>query len=559
MNLTRALPRSLLTTLALTALTPSAASAQTVSLVTSSPALRTQLAAIRSSTGVPAVAAAIVVDGVVYYAVVGVRRADLPATGTNLVAASDEFCLGSVSKPYTAVALARAAELNLLPWNTTIGSVFPGYFPNTVTGNRYRDNTVAQLAAHASGMWYSPAGQPVGDEFSLPLGDDTRRLLYTINALRDPPVFATEGGSNYDGGAIIAAAMYEARNPQTFAQLMAERVFTPLAMSQSHAIVDRSSALSTWLGSPTLLPHQKAANGSYTPQSYSHGIRWMVGGVHSSIVDMARFGYMAMYAPTPLPHLYGSAQRTLLATAVGRGSYSPGWAVGSSDAAHGVELYHNGDDGRSHATMRVWPNRRVAIVTAVNASSAEATSACNQAEAWLMGHLADFGVSATPDADVIDNAVTRTTPVTVTASSNSGSAPLVTDASYSTGWTASAAGVVSTITIAPTSGVLPPFSRIFLDEGAPVQPPGFTSPPAWQIGGGGIRTFPISQVTVVAYAGGVGTVIANSDHAGRRRTISFPTQTNVTRVVVTVQSTFAPASLRAVHLLRPITIPLFPL
>lgn len=554
-----ALSGSLLSALALASLTPSAASAQTVSSISTSATLRTQLNSIRASTHVPAVAAAIVVDGAVFYAVVGVRRADLAASGSNLAAASDEFCLGSVSKSYAAVALARAAELNLLPWNTTLGTVFPEWFPSEVTGVRYRDNTVAQLTAHASGMWYSPANQPAGDAFVLPFTESVRRQLYTLNALRDPPVFATEAGSNYDGGAIIAATMFEARTQQSFAQLMADRVFTPLAMSQSHAIVDRSSALSTWYASPTLLPHEKAADGSYAPRSYAHGIRWMVGGVHSSIIDMARFGYMAMYAPTSLPHLYSGTQRSMLATAVGRSSYSPGWAVSSSDTAHGVELYHNGDDGSSHATMRVWPNRRVAIVTATNASSAEATSACNQAEAWLMSHLADFGVAATPDADVIDNAVTRTTPVTVTASSNSASAPRVTDGSYSTGWSSSAAGIVSTITIAPTSGALPAFSRIFLDEGSPVVPPGFTSPPAWQIGGGGIHTFPITQVTVTAFVGNVGTVIANSDHAGRRRVISFPTQRNVTRVVVTVSSQIAPATLRAVHLLPPVTFTLPPL
>src|SRR5262245_16769755 len=84
------------------------------------PQLRNVLTFTRVGLPTPALAAAIVVDGHVYYAIAGVRRADLPASGNNIAQADDMFPLGSISKPYTAAAMARAVDMGLVQWNDTI-------------------------------------------------------------------------------------------------------------------------------------------------------------------------------------------------------------------------------------------------------------------------------------------------------------------------------------------------------------------------------------------------------------------------------------------------------
>lgn len=522
--------------------TASPAAAQTITGSTNDTTLRNALVAIRNSNFTPALGAAFVIDGHVYFAVTGVRRNDLAASGVNLAQPDDQFPIGSVSKPLTGAAMARAVELGLMRWDTTLGQSLPELFPNDVTADRYAGNTITQLMSHTSGVWYAPQHQPSDDYLDFPFfTDKVRRLLYTGNAVSDPPVCDTEECSNYDGGAIMAASMFEESTGQDFAAFMQQRVFTPLGMTRTSAIVDFDTSIFTWSLAPRILPHAEI-DGVLTPQAYKHGIRWMVGGVYASVIDLARFGYASMYSPAATTHLYGSSANRTLTTAIGRGDFSPGWNITSSDDGAGLELFHNGSFGQSYTVLRVWPNRRVAIVTATTSDNAAARAAQDAAERWIIDHLDQYGADA--GTDQIDGAV----PARATASTGAG-AGLTVDGLYSTGWVTAGAGN-SRLTLTPTVGAtFPSFHRIFLDEGGKAFVPNFTKTSSRQSLGSGPMVMPISSATVWVRQAGftLSTKIATVYRVGPRRFIDVPTQSNVDRVDILFAAD-APIFLREAHL-----------
>lgn len=80
------------------------------------------LETIRAKHNLPALAAAVVVDGkVVATNAVGFRKNG----GVEKVTADDRFHLGSVTKSMTATVAAMLVEQGKLSWTTTIGETFP--------------------------------------------------------------------------------------------------------------------------------------------------------------------------------------------------------------------------------------------------------------------------------------------------------------------------------------------------------------------------------------------------------------------------------------------------
>ena len=100
---------------------------------------------IRVEGGLPALAAAIIIDGKIYAtAAVGTRK-----IGTeNWVTVDDKFIIGSCGKTFTATLAALLVEDGRLSWNTTIRDVFP----DLKMLPEYETITIQQLLSHRAGL-----------------------------------------------------------------------------------------------------------------------------------------------------------------------------------------------------------------------------------------------------------------------------------------------------------------------------------------------------------------------------------------------------------------------
>ncbi len=136
------------------------------------------------------------------------------------------FQLASVSKMFTAVAIAQLVEQGKLSFQDTLAKVLPDY-PNRETARRI---TVAQLLTHTSG---------IPDYFEIPRFWESRAQLRT---LRDYwSIFAGEPlgftpGSRYEyssSGYIILGAIIEHITGQSFREYINAHVFQPARMTST--------------------------------------------------------------------------------------------------------------------------------------------------------------------------------------------------------------------------------------------------------------------------------------------------------------------------------------
>jgi CubicO group peptidase (beta-lactamase class C family) len=183
---------------------------------------------IRVEEGLPALTAAIIVDGKIYsVAAVGTRK-----FGTdNWVTVNDKFLIGSCAKAFTATLAAILIEEGRLNWQTTIRDVFP----DLKMLPEYETITIQQLLSHRAGL---PKNLKEGKAtWLINYGFDEKRgttprilrlqyLEQTVqNKLINPP-----GKVVYysNSGYILAGAMLEAIAKQPYEKLRAEKIFRPL-------------------------------------------------------------------------------------------------------------------------------------------------------------------------------------------------------------------------------------------------------------------------------------------------------------------------------------------
>ena len=119
------------------------------------------LESIRVKERLPALAAAIIIDGKIYAtAAVGTRKAKT----NNWVTVDDKFLIASCSKAFTATLSAVLIENGYLDWNTTLKEAYP----DLNMRSEYADITLIQLLSHRAGLpeWiYHVSSKNVTDKF----------------------------------------------------------------------------------------------------------------------------------------------------------------------------------------------------------------------------------------------------------------------------------------------------------------------------------------------------------------------------------------------------------
>ena len=190
------------------------------------------LESIRVEERLPAIAAAVIIDGKIYaVAAVGTRKFG----SENWVTVDDSFLIASCSKAFTATLAALLIKDGVLNWDTTLREAYP----DLVMRKEYEKITLIQLLSHRAGLpeWINHRkGFNINDQFGkkwwvdrkLPMVMRSKYLKETVKQeLADEP----DNSVYYsNSGYIMAGAMLEKIAGKSYELLMIEKIFNPLEL-----------------------------------------------------------------------------------------------------------------------------------------------------------------------------------------------------------------------------------------------------------------------------------------------------------------------------------------
>lgn len=338
------------------------------------------LAAICKTQDVPGIIAASVgPNGVIESAAAGVRK----RRSGDAIATADQFSLGSNSKSFTATLAAVLVDDGAIGWSTTISEVWP----DQPVHARFKNVTLKQLLAHTGGLQVDlPAGAEWSSFFDERFKPEQERARMCSLVLTKPPE-GTVGKHVYSNlGYVVAAAMLEERGKKPFEQLMKDRVFRPLGMTNTEFYSAKKLKVAK---SPLLWGHKSAGGspikpgelGSENPTVYAG-----CGTIRTTIDDWAKYiGWHMNESARPvlktdktLRYLHeGVAER-----GVPGQTYGFGWIQFQSP--FGRTLQHAGNNTNQFSLVWVMPETKRATLVITNTGQEQAFAACDAATAVLM-------------------------------------------------------------------------------------------------------------------------------------------------------------------------------
>jgi CubicO group peptidase (beta-lactamase class C family) len=221
---------------------------------------------------VPGMAVSVVYDGQIYYA----GGHGLVETGKRQ--AVDEqtlFQIGSVSKAFTAAALALLADEGKLRWDDRVIDHLPEFrmFDPWVT----REFTLRDLLTHRSGL---PLG--AGDLLVFPEGNATRdEIIHALRYLEPSSSFRAK--FDYDNLLYIVAGEVVARVAgMPFEEFLEQRLLFPLGMQDCSATLERAAP-----DAAKATPHLLIDGELQTTTAGADGVIAAAGGINCSARSMA--------------------------------------------------------------------------------------------------------------------------------------------------------------------------------------------------------------------------------------------------------------------------------
>jgi CubicO group peptidase (beta-lactamase class C family) len=339
-------------------------------------AVDVMLEAVRAKHKLPALAAAVVVDGkVVATNAVGVRRYGVATK----VTAADKFHIGSVTKSMTATVAAMLVEKGKLSWTTTIGESFPEFVSDIHSD--YRGATLEQLLANRGGVPGKPPSELWLRAWQATGTPAQQRLTFIKGILAREPE-AKPGTKNIysNQGYTIAGVMLERASGKTWEELMRTMLFEPLDMATagfgapaSGGQIDQPWGHTKGLaGIKTVPPGPGADN----PPAISPA-----GAVHCSLGDLAK--YAAFHMAGDRSKLLKAETFKKLHEPVG-GGYALGWGVTERKWAGGRALTHSGSNNMFYVVVWMAPGKNCAVIVAANIGVNEAAAGCDEAVGQLI-------------------------------------------------------------------------------------------------------------------------------------------------------------------------------
>ncbi len=305
----------------------------------------------RNGARIPGVALGIVRGGQI------VHLAGLGTAGPSgqPVTPQTPFLIGSLSKPFTALAAMQLAEAGKLDLDAPAQSYLPWF--RVADAAASAQITVRHLLHHTSGLPNGAGLAPLLEGEGVTLEAHVRNMA---GVRLNRPVGASFEYSN--ANYIVLGLVVQVVSGQPYAEYVQQHIFAPLQMSHSYTSQDEArrqgmaSGYRWWFGFPIAadLPYPASA----LPAGY----------LISSAEDMARFlaanlsGGGAVLSPAGIAEM----QRPAVATGSGD-AYGMGWIV--SKLGGTPVILHEGSTANFHSTAIMAPETGWGVVVLTNCTS----------------------------------------------------------------------------------------------------------------------------------------------------------------------------------------------
>lgn len=325
------------------------------------------LAPIRERHAVPALGAAVLIDGkLAALGVTGIRRAG----HSDKVTVDDLWHLGSCTKAMTATLLARSVEAGRLQWTTTVAEALPDIAAKMHTDARAI--TVAHLLAHRSGL---PGGPPPDLwqrlwTWNQPL-PEARTEVASVMLAAAPQSRLGEQFLYSNAGYIVAGAIAERLGQASWEERMRRELWTPLGITTGGfgAPGDDKSTQQPW-------GHRPGKDGPMAQFGDNPPALGPAGTAHMTLRDWAKFAALHLEVP-------GADGKLLLKTETLRdlhglplgGEYGLGWGVTKRPWAPGPILTHNGSNTLWFCVAWLAPEAKFGVLVTCN--QGDAAAACD--------------------------------------------------------------------------------------------------------------------------------------------------------------------------------------
>ena len=328
--------------------------------------LSSDLMAVREEHKLPAVAAAVIVEGQLRaLGVTGVRK-----DGNDVkVEPNDPFHLGSCTKAMTGSLIGLLVQQGKLEWDTPIVEYLPD-LKDTMHPD-YRGVTLVHLLSHRAGTPPMTDGFAPVTAFQLlrvcaMMSPAAQRKRVTEIVLTQTP--ANQPGETYEysnAGFTIAGAIAETAMGEDYESLIRRLLFQPLGMH---------SARFGAMGTPGTIdaPWQHGKYGDNItpinpgPLSDNPPFITPAGRVHCPMADWAKYVQCILAATRGEPGLLDPASVQQLKAPPFGGSYALGWGIHERAWGGGRTFAHAGSNGMNYCVVWVAPLKDFAVMAATN-------------------------------------------------------------------------------------------------------------------------------------------------------------------------------------------------
>ena len=332
------------------------------------PTLAARLETLRAEAKLPAVAGATFssteISGVT---ALGVRRQG----DDTAVAAGDLWHIGSITKSFTSLLIARHVEKGEMAWTTTLGELV-----GASRAGKFAPVTLSQLLSHRAGLPANvpPAIMPTVMEGSPTVEVQRQRILDAVLA-GEPAAAPGEAFAYSNLGYVIAGAIIEAKAKKPWEQLVQEEVLSSLKLTSAGMGAPGSrDAVSQPRG------HVRSADGTLRPVEpgpLSDNAPYLgpAGRLHMTVADLARWGQVHLNGERGQDGIVLANTFKRLHQTEGAATYAMGWV--SRPTATGRILWHNGSNTMWYAIVAfdATADRGVVVVTNGSIGAARAVDA----------------------------------------------------------------------------------------------------------------------------------------------------------------------------------------
>ncbi|MFJ2561372.1 serine hydrolase domain-containing protein [Streptomyces sp. NPDC087534] len=265
------------------------------------------------------------------------------------------FCIASMGKMFTAVAVAQLVQRGRLTFHDTIGRYVPGFPPEIA--DRV---TIHHLLTHTSGM---------GDVLFPPSGEEPPHTLAGLMEIIVGKPLLFEPGAQFgysNSGFIVLGALLERVTGHDYAAHIRKHIFQPAAMTRTRIDVYRPKDVSGMAHGYALV------EGTLKDISDSVQIGNPSGGAYSTVVDMYRFSR----ALTRHRLLSPAFTETVITGKLDIPSHAPGLRYGYGfleEKRNAIRFVgHNGGTPGYQCQMDIYPDLGHTVVVLTNQDKAVA-------------------------------------------------------------------------------------------------------------------------------------------------------------------------------------------